>query len=94
VPGKGDPAGLYRMFILAMTPFCCYEIPSIGFNALNNVPDFQEDTSNTAYFYWVYLHFWFLSSLYPFPNRPGIGFWGIQEKNNSPKVFILTMLTI
>jgi hypothetical protein len=27
------------MFILAMTPFCCYEVPSIGFNDFNNVPD-------------------------------------------------------
>ena len=32
VPGDGDPAGFYRMCILAMTPFCCYEVPSIGFD--------------------------------------------------------------
>jgi hypothetical protein len=48
VSGKGDPAGFYRMLLLAMTPSCCYEVPSIGFGDFDDVPDFQEDTSDTA----------------------------------------------
>jgi hypothetical protein len=43
VPGNGDPAGFFRMFILAMTSFCCYKVPSISFDYLNNFPDFQDD---------------------------------------------------
>jgi hypothetical protein len=38
------------MFILTMTPFCCYEVPSIGLNTCDDVTDFQEYTSGTAYF--------------------------------------------
>lgn len=34
VPGNGDPAGFFRMCILAMTPFHYYEVPSIGFDDL------------------------------------------------------------
>ena len=32
VRGNGDPAGFYRMFILAMIFFCCYEVPLFYFN--------------------------------------------------------------
>lgn len=47
VPGNRDPAGFFRMFKLAMTSFCCNQVPSISFDDLNNFPDFQDDTSST-----------------------------------------------
>ena len=60
MPGNGDPAGFFRMFILAVTSFCCNQVPSISFYYLNNFPDFQDDTSSTLYQITVCLLFRFL----------------------------------
>ena len=45
--GDGNPAGLFGMFILTMTPFGCYEIPSIVFDYFYHFPNFQDDTSKS-----------------------------------------------
>jgi len=38
---NGDPAGLFRVFELAMAPFCRDQVPSISFDD----PYLQDDTS-------------------------------------------------
>ena len=52
VPGArssdGCPARVILPGFTGCLYFCCYEVPSIGFDDFNNVPDFQEDTSDTA----------------------------------------------
>lgn len=60
VSGDGNPSGFIRMFVLAMASFCCYKVPSIGFDHLDNFPDFQDGASSTLYWYKVFLHFRFL----------------------------------
>jgi hypothetical protein len=49
MPGKGDPARFFRMFVLAVTSFCCNQVPTISFDHLNNFPDFQDDTPSNLY---------------------------------------------
>jgi hypothetical protein len=51
MPGNGDPPLFFRMFILAMTPFCGHEIPSIGFDYLNDFPNLQDDAPNFLIYY-------------------------------------------
>ena len=49
VSGDRDPAGFFRMLVLAMTSFCCNTVPSVSFDQLNDFPDLQDDASSTMY---------------------------------------------
>lgn len=54
VSGNGNSSGFIRMFVLAMASFYCYQVPSIGFDHLDNLPDFQDGASSTLYLYRVF----------------------------------------
>jgi hypothetical protein len=47
VTGNGDPAGFYRMFELAMASFCCNKVPSVSLDHLDNLTDFQDESSGS-----------------------------------------------
>jgi hypothetical protein len=49
VSGNRNPSGFIRMFVLPVTSFCCYTEPSIGFDHLDDFPDFQDGASSTLY---------------------------------------------